>query len=174
MTMTLEPTRASHHDDAQPASSAPPVSSVPSAGIIDFNAPATAGLVMYEGQRVRTDLGVRIEAVRAELIERIDGTRTDLSMRIEAVRAELIERIDGTRTDLGMRIEAVRAELIERIDGTRAELIERIDGTRAELIERIEGLRAEMYKLANRQTLQILGIMITLLTAQTALLLALL
>ncbi|MFM8014794.1 MAG: hypothetical protein ACKPCO_01785, partial [Actinomycetota bacterium] len=104
-------------------------------------APATAGLVMYECQRVRTDLGVRIEAVRAELIERIDGTR-----------AELIERIDGTRTDLSMRIEAVRAELIERI----------------------EGLRAEMYRLANRQTLQILGIMITLLTAQTALLLALL
>jgi len=108
MTMTLEPTRASHHDDAPPASSAPPVSSVPSAGIIDFNAPATAGLVMYECQRVRTDLAVCIEAVRAELIERI------------------------------------------------------------------EGLRAEMYRLANRQTLQILGIMITLLTAQTALLLALL
>jgi len=102
MTMTLEPTRASHHDDAPLASSAP------SAGIIDFNAPATAGLVMYECQRVRTDLGVRIEAVRAELIERI------------------------------------------------------------------EGLRAEMYRLVNRQTLQILGIMITLLTAQTALLLALL
>jgi len=102
MTMTLEPTRASHHDDAPAASSAP------SAGIIDFNAPATAGLVMYECQRVRTDLGVRIEAVRAELIERI------------------------------------------------------------------EGLRAEMYRLVNRQTLQILGIMITLLTAQTALLLALL
>ncbi|MFM8714506.1 MAG: hypothetical protein ACKOE7_14300 [Actinomycetota bacterium] len=135
MTMTLEPTRASHLDDA------PPASSVPSAGIIDFNAPATAGLVMYECQRVRTDLGVRTEAMRAELIERIDGTR-----------AELIERINGTRTDLSMRIEAVRAELIERI----------------------EGLRAEMYRLVNRQTLQILGIMITLLTAQTALLLALL
>ncbi|MFM8993131.1 MAG: hypothetical protein ACKOJG_02855 [Actinomycetota bacterium] len=42
------------------------------------------------------------------------------------------------------------------------------------MIERIEGLRAEMYRLVNRQTLQILGIMITLLTAQTALLLALL
>ena len=42
------------------------------------------------------------------------------------------------------------------------------------MIERIEGLRAEMYRLVKRQTLQILGIMITLLTAQTALLLALL
>ncbi|MFM7664858.1 MAG: hypothetical protein ACKO61_00080 [Actinomycetota bacterium] len=146
MTMTLEPTRASHHDDA------PPTSSAPSAGIIDFNAPATAGLVMYECQRVRTDLGVRIEAVRAELIERIDGTRTDLSMRIEAVQAELIERIDGVRADL----------------------TEQVSGLRAEMIERIEGLRAEMYRLVNRQTLQILGIMITLLTAQTALLLALL
>ena len=102
MTMTLEPTRASHHGDA------PTVSSAPSACIIDFNAPATAGLVMYECQRVRTDSGLRTEAMRAELIERI------------------------------------------------------------------EGLRAEMYRLVNRQTLQILGIMITLLTAQTALLLALL
>ncbi|MFM7899947.1 MAG: hypothetical protein ACKO97_13430, partial [Actinomycetota bacterium] len=66
------------------------------------------------------------------------------------------------------------AELIERIDGVRADLTEQVSGLRAEMIERIEGLRAEMYRLVNRQTLQILGIMITLLTAQTALLLALL
>jgi len=45
---------------------------------------------------------------------------------------------------------------------------------RAGMIERIQGLRTETYELASRQTLQILGIMITLPTGQTTPLLALL
>ena len=93
---------------------------------------ALAGLIL-NGQR-RTDAR----------FERLEKRMSALEVQQAALRAELIERMDGHRTELIERMDGHRTELIERMDGHRSELVERMDGHRTEHVEHRSGLRTEL------------------------------
>ena len=81
---------------------------------------------------VRTEGHREREALRAELIGKMDGTRTELIGKMDGVRTELMAQITSTRTELTAQIEGLRVEL----HTTRTELNGRID----KLSDKIDGL----------------------------------
>ncbi len=76
------------------------------------------------------DQSRRIDEVRTELTERIDGTnkRIDESnKRIEDLRFELSQEIKDVRSELSREIKDVRSELTEKMEKMHSDLISRLD-----------------------------------------------
>jgi predicted nucleic acid-binding Zn-ribbon protein len=77
-----------------------------------------------EGHRER-------EALRTELIGRIEATRTELTALNESTRAEINNKIDEVRTQLNSKIDEVRAEIngrLDKVDARIDRLSDKIDG----------------------------------------------
>ncbi|MCY4157847.1 MAG: DUF1640 domain-containing protein [Gammaproteobacteria bacterium] len=102
---------------------------------------------------------------RLESIESTMATKADL----EALRADMIERIETLRSDMIERIETLRGDMIERIETLRGDMIERTESLRVDLVDlrgstqaSIEALRAQMARMLWVQGLALATLIISL------------
>ena len=91
---------------------------------------------------------------RLESIESTMATKADL----EALRADMIERIETLRGDMIERIEALRGDMIERTEALRVDLVDLRGSTQAS----IEALRAQMARMLWVQGLALATLIISL------------
>ena len=95
MTMTLE--NPSTSDDSR--GNLPPEYSS-----LDFNAPATVGVVLYESQRIRSEL--RGEDRRME-----NSLRSDMSSMEKSIRADMSKMEQAIRADMASMERSLREEM---------------------------------------------------------------
>jgi chromosome segregation ATPase len=97
------------------------------------------------------------DKARVELLERIglgrEEARADtgrLDAKVDAVKSELLQRIDEARADTGRldaKVDAVKSDLGAKIDAVKAELKADIHEVKAELNEVKAELKADIHEL---------------------------
>ena len=134
----------------------------PTYGVLDFNAPATIGIVLYESQltrgQLRKELTTMGEAIRADLAATEKSIHTDMTTMGEAIRADLATTEKSIRADLAASEKSIRGEMTATTLAIRADMALMEKSIRGDMALMGQSLREEMTKTSRN----IITIVITL------------
>jgi len=93
----------------------------PSVAIVDAISQAVENLVTTEEleaglEKLKNELMQALQAMKAELLVRIDGVDVKHDKATASLGSSLIQRVDGVESKLTQKIEDVRYELLQRIE----------------------------------------------------------
>ena len=98
----------------------------------------------------------KIDAVRDELIGKMDSMQERQDGKIDAVRDELIGKMDSMQERQDGKIDAVRDELNGKIDAVRDELIGKMDAMQERQDAKMDSMRTEILTEMRRSEERIL------------------
>ena len=121
----------------------------PSVAIVDAISQAVENLVTTEEleaglEKLKNELMQALQAMKAELLVRIDGVDVKHDKATTSLGSSLIQRVDGVESKLIQRVDGVESKLTQRVDGVESKLTQRVDGVESKLTQKIEDVRYEL------------------------------
>ena len=104
----------------------------PSVAIVDAISQAVENLVTTEEleaglEKLKNELMQALQAMKAELLVRIDGVDVKHDKATASLGSSLIQRVDGVESKLTQRVDGVESKLTQKIEDVRYELLQRIE-----------------------------------------------
>jgi len=126
----------------------------PEYGVLDFNAPATIGIVLYESQltrgQYRDDLAAVEKSIRADMANIEQSIRSDMALMEKSIRADMAKIEQSIRSDMALMEKSIRSDM-EKMEKSLREEIGRFSKHLSMLMITLNGI-----------TLSSLGVMIAL------------
>ena len=126
----------------------------PEYGVLDFNAPATIGIVLYESQltrgQYRDDLAAIEKSIRSDIAAIEKSTRSDMALMEKSIRADMAKIEQSIRSDMALMEKSIRSDM-EKMEKSLREEIGRFSKHLSMLMVTLNGI-----------TLSSLGVIIAL------------